>query len=123
MSDFRTVNCESSQDCRIAFITAGVFVDGEELESGSQAELLPGKTNFRLGSCAWTFSLEKNFPAERPESSGRDGREPLFTYPPGVYSPAGSPRGEGMPGSGGPGDVEATLSKHRGGSPKIGAKV
>jgi hypothetical protein len=41
---------------------------------------------------------------------------------PRLYNPAGSPR-DGMLGSGGRGEVEATLSKYRGRSPKFGAKA
>lgn len=50
---------------------AGVFVDGVELESGSQTELVPGETAFQLGSCAWSFSVERVGDSERREASGR----------------------------------------------------
>ena len=53
---------------------AGTFVDGKELESGSQTELQTHKSVFWLGSCGWTFSLEKGAEPVRQEAS--DSREP-----------------------------------------------
>lgn len=42
------------------FPFAGTFIDGKEIQSGSIAEVILGKTEIRLGGCDWVFSLQKD---------------------------------------------------------------